>query len=357
MAVRSGSVDTGGAAYARVLAVTPNEAPVRIGVLGVGRIGRMHARLLAHDVPGAVLGVVYDVDAQAAKTVAADLGVTAAASVDEVLGDPKLDAVAICTSTDTHVDLLVAAAASGKAIFCEKPVSLDLDEVDRALAAIEAVGAPLQVGFNRRFDPAHRSVRDAVAAGMIGPVHLVRISSRDPAPPPISYIEVSGGIFLDMTVHDFDMARYVTGSEVVEVYAQGGVRVDPAIGEAGDLDTAVVTLRHADGCLTVIDNSRQAVYGYDQRVEAFGAGGVASSANPFLHTGTVLNAEGAHGPPLPHFFLERYTTSYLLQWSAFAHYVRAGGPSPVTGADGRAPLAIGLAAWQSVREGRPVTIS
>jgi myo-inositol 2-dehydrogenase/D-chiro-inositol 1-dehydrogenase len=215
----------------------------------------------------------------------------------------------------------------------------------------------VQIGFNRRFDPAHRSVRDAVAGGMIGPVHLVRISSRDPAPPPISYIEVSGGIFLDMTVHDFDMARFVTGSEVVEVYAQGGVRVDPAIGAAGDLDTAVVTLRHADGCLTVIDNSRQAVYGYDQRVEAFGAGGVASSANPFLHTGTVLNADGAHGPPLPHFFLERYTPSYLLQWSAFAHYVREGGPSPVTGADGRAPLAIGLAAWQSVREGRPVTIS
>jgi myo-inositol 2-dehydrogenase / D-chiro-inositol 1-dehydrogenase len=337
--------------------VTLIEAPVRIGVLGVGRIGRMHARLLAHDVPGAALGVVYDVDAEAAKIVAADVGVTAAASVDDVLGDPKLDAVAICTSTDTHVDLLVAAAASGKAIFCEKPVSLDLDEVDRALAAIEAAGAPLQIGFNRRFDPAHRSVRDAVAGGMIGPVHLVRISSRDPAPPPISYIEVSGGIFLDMTVHDFDMARFVTGSEVVEVYAQGGVRVDPAIGAAGDLDTAVVTLRHADGCLTVIDNSRQAVYGYDQRVEAFGAGGVASSANPFLHTGTVLNAKGAHGPPLPHFFLERYTPSYLLQWSAFAHYVREGGPSPVTGADGRAPLAIGLAAWQSVREGRPVTIS
>ena len=337
--------------------MTPNEAPVRIGVLGVGRIGRMHARLLAHDVPGAELGVVYDIDAGAAKAVAADLGVTAAASVDELLGDPKLDAVAICTSTDTHVDLLVAAAASGKAIFCEKPVSLDLDEVDRALGAIEAAGAPLQVGFNRRFDPAHRSVRDAVASGMIGPVHLVRISSRDPAPPPIGYIEVSGGIFLDMTVHDFDMARYVTGSEVVEVYAQGAVRVDPAIGAAGDLDTAVVTLRHADGCLTVIDNSRQAVYGYDQRVEAFGAGGVASSANPFLHTGTVLTAKGAGGPPLPHFFLERYTTSYLLQWSAFAHYVRAGGASPVTGADGRAPLAIGLAAWQSVREGRPVSLT
>jgi myo-inositol 2-dehydrogenase / D-chiro-inositol 1-dehydrogenase len=337
--------------------MTLNEAPLRIGVLGVGRIGRMHARLLAHQVPRATLGIVYDLDPETAKAVAEELDVPAAGSADEVVSAAELDAVAICTSTDTHVDLLVAAAASGKAIFCEKPVSLDLDEIDRALAAIEAVGAPLQVGFNRRFDPAHRAVRDAVAGGTIGPVHLVRISSRDPAPPPISYIKVSGGIFLDMTVHDFDMARFVTGSEVVEVFAQGAVRIDPAIGTAGDLDTAVVTLRHADGCLTLIDNSRQAVYGYDQRVEAFGAAGVASSANPYIHTGAVLTARGAQGPPLPHFFLERYTTSYLLQWEAFVQYVRGGGPSPVTGADGRAPLAIGLAAWQSVREGRPVSVS
>jgi myo-inositol 2-dehydrogenase / D-chiro-inositol 1-dehydrogenase len=337
--------------------MTVNAAPLRVGVLGVGRIGRMHARLLSHQVPGAKLGMVYDVDADLAKIVADELDVPAAPTAEELLAAPELDAVAICTSTDTHVDLLVAAAGTGKAIFCEKPISLDLAEVDRALAAIAASGAPLQVGFNRRFDPAHRSVRDAVAADLIGPVHLVRITSRDPAPPPISYIEVSGGIFLDMTVHDFDMARYVTGREVVEVFAQGAVRVDPAIGAAGDLDTVVVTLRHDDGCLTLIDNSRQAAYGYDQRVEAFGAKGAASSANPPSHTGVVLTAEGTHGPPLPHFFLERYTPSYLLQWDSFVRYARDGGPSPVTGADGRAPLAIGLAAWQSVREGRPVTVS
>jgi myo-inositol 2-dehydrogenase/D-chiro-inositol 1-dehydrogenase len=330
---------------------------LRVGVLGVGRIGRMHARLLAHQVLGAALGMVYDVDAEAAETAALEFDVPAAGSADEVLGAPELDAVAICTSTDTHVDLLVAAAASGKAIFCEKPISLDLAEVDRALAAVQEAGARLQVGFNRRFDPAHRSVHDAVASGTIGPLHLVRISSRDPAPPPISYIEVSGGIFLDMTVHDFDMARYITGSEVVEVFAQGAVRVDPAIGQAGDLDTVVVTLRHADGCLTVIDNSRQAAYGYDQRVEAFGAGGMASSANPLAHTGVVLTADGTHGPPLPHFFLERYIPSYLLQWESFVAYATEGGMSPVTGADGRAPLAIGLAALQSVREGRPIAIS
>jgi myo-inositol 2-dehydrogenase / D-chiro-inositol 1-dehydrogenase len=336
--------------------MTVNEGPLRVGVLGVGRIGRMHAQLLANQVPGARLGMVYDIDTDLAKLVAGELDVPAAATAAEMLGAPELDAVAICTSTDTHVDLLVAAAGTGKAILCEKPISLDLAEVDRALSAIAAAGARLQVGFNRRFDPAHRSVRDAVAGGVIGPTHLVRITSRDPAPPPISYIEVSGGIFLDMTVHDFDMARFVTGSEVVEVYAQGAVRVDPAIGAAGDLDTVVVTLRHDDGCLTLIDNSRQAAYGYDQRVEVFGAKGAASSANPPAHTGAVLTADGTRGPPLPHFFLERYTPSYLLQWDSFVRYARDGGPSPVTGADGRAPLAIGLAAWQSVREGRPVTI-
>jgi len=328
---------------------------VRVGVLGVGRIGRMHAGLLAHRVAGGALGMVYDADEQAAGEVATKLGVPAASSAEELLG-ADLDAVAICTSTDTHVDLLVAAAGAGKAIFCEKPVSLDLAHVDRALAAVQGSGVPLQIGFNRRFDPAHRFVRDAVAAGSLGSLHLVRISSRDPGPPPIPYIEVSGGIFLDMTCHDIDMARFVTGSEVVEVYARGAVRVDPAIGTAGDLDTVVLTLRHADDCLTVIDNSRRAAYGYDQRVEAFGDLGMARSHNPPAHTATVLTADGSAGAALPHFFVERYLPSYIHQWEAFCSYVRNGGPSPVTGADGRAPLAVGLAAWRSVREGRPVEI-
>ena len=316
----------------------------------------MHADLLSHQVPGAALGMVYDANPPAAEQAAAALDVPAAGSAEELLGSDDLDAVAICTSTDTHVELLVAAAASGKAIFCEKPISLDLAEVDRALAAVDAAGARLQIGFNRRFDPAHRFVRDAVAGGSLGALHLVRISSRDPAPPPLAYIETSGGIFLDMTCHDIDMARYVTGSEVVEVYANGAVRVDPAIGEAGDLDTVVLTLRHADGCLTVIDNSRRAAYGYDQRVEAFGDAGMASSQNPLAHTGTLLTADGTRGPALPYFFIERYTASYLHQWEAFCSYVRAGGTSPVSGADGRAPLAVGLAAWRSVREGRPVEV-
>jgi myo-inositol 2-dehydrogenase/D-chiro-inositol 1-dehydrogenase len=330
---------------------------VRIGVLGAGRIGRMHARLLAHDVPGAALAMVYDPVSAASESVGDELGARVARSSEELLAASDVDAVAICTSTDTHVDLMVAAADAGKAIFCEKPVSLDLESVDRGLAAVDAAGVPLQIGFNRRFDAAHRSVREAVASGSLGDLHVVRITSRDPSPPPISYIEVSGGIFLDMTIHDFDMARYITGSEVVEVYAQGAVRVDPAIGAAGDVDTAVVLLRHADGCLTVIDNSRQAVYGYDQRVEAFGALGMAASQNPHAHTGMTLTAAGAHAPTLPYFFVERYIPSYVAQWEAFLAYVRDGGDAPVTGADGRAPLVIGLAAWRSVREGGPVAVA
>lgn len=332
-------------------------APVRVGVLGSGRIGRMHAELVARRVPGLALAAVHDVDGAAVRKTAAALGVEAARSVEELLASPTVDAVAICTSTGTHVDLLVAAASSGKPIFCEKPLSLDLAEADRGLAAVERAGVLLQVGFNRRFDPAHRSVRDAVASGAIGETHLVRISSRDPAPPPIAYVRASGGIFLDMTIHDFDMARYVTGSEVEEVYARGEVRIDPALGDEGDFDTAVITLRHADGTLTVIDNSRQTAYGFDQRVEAFGSKGMAASENPPAHTGAVRTAEGTRTPALPHFFLERYLPSYLAEWEAFAEAVRAGGPSPVSGADGRAPLVIGLAARRSAREGRPVRVA
>jgi myo-inositol 2-dehydrogenase/D-chiro-inositol 1-dehydrogenase len=249
-----------------------------------------------------------------------------------------------------------AAAAAGKATFCEKPIAHDLEQVDRALRAAEGADVLFMVGFNRRFDPAHRSVRDAVAAGKVGDVHILRITSRDPEPPPLAYARVSGGIFLDMTVHDFDLARFVTDSEVVEVVAHGAVRVAPEFAEVGDVDTAVVTLLHEDGALTVIDNSRQAVYGYDQRVEAFGSAGMAASANPPAHTGTVVTAAGSTGPALPYFFLERYTSSYVHEWDAFVDAARSGGPSPVPGAAGRAALLIGLAATRSLHEGRSVRV-
>jgi myo-inositol 2-dehydrogenase/D-chiro-inositol 1-dehydrogenase len=330
--------------------------PVRVGVIGVGRIGRMHAELLERQVAGASVAAVQDAHAESARAVGAQLDVPVAASAEELLADGAVDAVAICSSTDTHAELIGAAARAGKAIFCEKPVSLDLAEVDRALAAVAEAGVPFQIGFNRRFDPGHQSVRDAVAGGAIGDVHLVRISSRDPAPPPLAYVKTSGGIFLDMTIHDFDMARYVTGSEVVDVHARGKVRIDPGFAEAGDVDTALVTLEHANGCLTAIDNSRRAVYGYDQRVEAFGSLGVASSENPASHAGVVRTAAGASGAVLPYFFLERYLPSYVREWEAFVGAVAAGEPPPVGTVDARAPLVIGLAAWRSLREGRPVRV-
>ena len=331
-------------------------ATLRVGVIGVGRIGRMHAELLARQVPGAALAMVHDAFAGAAEGVGDELGVPVAGNVEELLASPEVDAVAICASTETHADLLIAAAQAGKPAFCEKPISLDLPEVDRALAAIAEAGIPVQIGFNRRFDPAHESVALAATDGTIGEVHLVRISSRDPAPPPMEYVRGSGGIFLDMTIHDFDMARYVTGSEVVEVFARGAVRVDPGFADADDVDTAVVTLTHENGCLTVIDNSRETAYGYDQRVEAFGALGMAASENPLAHTGIVRTAGGTTAPALPHFFLDRYVPSYVREWEAFVGAVRDGHAPAVTAADGRAPLVIGLAAWRSLREGRPVRV-
>jgi myo-inositol 2-dehydrogenase/D-chiro-inositol 1-dehydrogenase len=337
-------------------ATAPAASALRVGVIGVGRIGRMHADLLARRVPGATVTAIHDTHAPSAQAVGAELRVPVVASVEELLASPDVDAVAICTSTPTHADLIVATARAGKAIFCEKPVSLDLEEVDRALRAVAEAGVPFQIGFNRRFDPAHASVRAAVAAGEVGDPHLVRISSRDPAPPPIGYIRESGGIFLDMTIHDFDMARFVTGSEVVEVFARGAVRVDPAIGEAGDIDTAVIVLTHEDGCMTAIDNSRRAAYGYDQRVEVFGSLGLAATENPLTHSGVVRTVEGTREPALPYFFLERYTASYVRQWEAFVAALCSGATPLVTSGDARAPLVIGLAARRSYVEGRPVRL-
>ena len=332
------------------------ERPITVAVIGVGRIGRLHAHVVARRVQGAQLGPVYDVHPPLAADVAAEFGVPHAGSVEAILSS-DIDAVAICSSSGTHVDLMIAAAEAGKAIFCEKPISLELGEVDRGLDAVQRAGVPFQVGFNRRFDPAHASVAAAVAAGRVGEPHLVRISSRDPEPPPLEYARVSGGLFLDMTIHDFDMARFVTGSEVVEVFARGTVRIDSRLAEIGDVDTALVTLVHANGCFTAIDNSRRAVYGFDQRVEVFGSAGMAASENPPAHTGVVVSQSGTARPALPHFFLERYMASYELEWQAFVDALTEGTPPPVGAQDARAPLAIGLAAWQSLREGRPIALA
>jgi len=330
--------------------------PIRVGVAGVGRIGQLHAGIVARQTPDAVLAAVGDSWTEGAQRVGTEFQVPVL-DVDDLVTSPDIDAVAICTATPTHVDLIVRAAQAGKAIFTEKPISLELAEVDRALAAVAANDVPFMVGFNRRFDPGHAYVHDVVRAGQIGEVHMVRIASRDPSPPSIDYVRGSGGIFVDMMIHDFDLTRYLVDSPVVEVFAKGAVRIDPAIGEAGDVDTAVVMLTHANGVITTIDNSRQAVYGYDQRVEVFGSTGMALSENPRAHAGIVATETSIAGATLPHFFLERYAEAYVREWAAFIRYVREGGSSPVSGADGRAPVVLGVAAWESVRTGMPVAVT
>ena len=330
---------------------------VRFGVLGAGRIGQVHARAIASVEGADLVAIAEPVDA-AAKAAQARFGCELR-TIDQIAASDDIDAVVICTPTDTHADLIEQFARAGKAVFCEKPVDLNVDRVKQALATVEAEGATLMVGFNRRFDPDFMAVKAAIDAGRIGAVEMVTITSRDPGAPPYDYIKVSGGIFRDMTIHDFDMARYITGSEVVEVFACGANRVDPAIGAAGDIDTAVVLLTHESGAITTIDNSRKATYGYDQRVEAFGANGLASSANHHEYNTVVATGDGYRRPRLLDFFLERYAQSYLDQWAAFVTYVNgsAAAPSPASGADGRAPLVIGTAALRSMNENRPVSIS
>ncbi|HDI11749.1 MAG TPA: inositol 2-dehydrogenase [Candidatus Acetothermia bacterium] len=331
---------------------------IGIGIIGAGRIGRLHAENLVRRMPGAEVVAVADVVQEAAEQCAKELGIPKAyGEPGPIFEDPSIDAVLICSSTDTHARFIEQAARAGKHIFCEKPIALDLEEIDRALDAVKKAGVFLQVGFNRRFDPSFSAAKEAVAAGKIGRPHLLKITSRDPAPPPIEYIKVSGGIFLDMTIHDFDMARFLMGEEVVEVYAAGAVLVDERIGEAGDIDTAVVTLRFASGALGVIDNSRRAVYGYDQRVEVFGERGMVRVENPKPHQAVVSNAEGDYGPPLLHFFVERYTESYVRELSAFVEAIQKGEEPPVTGRDGKIPVVMGYAAKRSLEEGRPVRLS
>ena len=230
---------------------------ITFGVIGAGRIGKIHAENLATRIPGAQVISIADIILEAAQETATHLRIlTSTADYHDILADPAIDAVAICSSTDTHTQIIIEAAQAGKHIFCEKPIDHDLAKIDAALAAVEKAGVKLQIGFNRRFDPNFRKVREMIAANKIGDPHILRITSRDPAPPPVEYIKVSGGIFLDMTIHDFDMARYLMGSEVVEIYVSGGVIVDPAIGEAGDIDTAIITLRFKNGAIGTNDNSR-----------------------------------------------------------------------------------------------------
>jgi len=331
---------------------------VNVGIIGAGRIGKLHAEHLAYRIPDANVLAIADIRLEAAQKCAAEFHIPSAIQdYREIIENPDIEAVVICSSTDTHAQFIEEAAAAGKHIFCEKPIDFDLARIDRALEAVEKAGVKLQIGFNRRFDPNFKRVHEMVAAGKIGTPHILRITSRDPEPPPIGYIKVSGGIFLDMTIHDFDMARYLIGSEVNEIYAAGGVMVDPAIGEAGDIDTAVITFRFENGTIGTIDNSRKAVYGYDQRVEVFGSEGMVVVANKTPDTAVYSNAEGVHSSLPLFFFVERYTDSYIAEMQAFIECIQQDKTPPVTGLDGRIPVVMGYAAKKSYEENRPVKLS
>ena len=331
---------------------------LNVGIIGAGRIGKVHAENLAFRVPEARALAITDLNRDAAERVASRCGIsTVASSADQILADPAIRAVLICSSTDTHADLIVHAAQAGKHIFCEKPIAHSLAKIDTALAAVRQAGVKLQIGFNRRFDSNFARVRAAVVGGEIGAPRLLHIISRDPAPPPVAYVKVSGGIFLDMTIHDFDMARFLIGDEVEEIYTAAGVMVDPAIGEAGDLDTALIVLRFRNGVIGTIDNCRQAAYGYDQRAEILGSAGKIATENCYPNEATISTGQSVRRDLPLNFFMDRYTESFANEVRSFVQSVVEDKPTAVTGMDGRIPVAMGLAARKSFDEHRPVKLS
>lgn len=331
---------------------------LRIGLLGAGRIGKVHATTLVQRVPDAELVAIADPQIEAAQRLADQLRVPhVSPDAHTILSDPNIDAVLICTPTASHPALIADAAAAGKHIFCEKPVALDLESHDTAVAAAEAAGVKLQIGFNRRFDANFARMRQAVIDGEIGQVELLHIISRDPAPPSLDYLRTSGGIFLDMTIHDFDMARFLTGSEIVQVYAQGAVLIDPAIATVGDIDTHVTLLRFANGAIGSIDNSRRAGFGYDQRAEMLGSRGAIQASNNYPNN-VVISTNKIVQRDLPlNFFMQRYVEAFANEIAAFVRSVREDLPVAVSGADARAALAVALAAQRSHTEQRPISLA
>jgi myo-inositol 2-dehydrogenase/D-chiro-inositol 1-dehydrogenase len=326
-----------------------------IALLGAGRIGRIHGGNVAAN-PRARLAALADADARAANALAAETGARVA-TIDAIMDDKAVGAVLICTPTDTHAELIERAVKAGKAVFCEKPVSLDAARIETCLKVVAAAKGKLMIGFNRRFDPSFRDVKRRIEAGEAGNVELVTILSRDPAPPPVSYIERSGGLFRDMMIHDLDMARFLLGEEPVEVHAVGASLVDPAIGKAGDVDTAAVLLKTASGKIAQISNSRRATYGYDQRIEVHGSRGLLAAGNRTATTVTRANGDGyASDPALP-FFLERYAEAYRSELNAFIDAVVDGKPISPTGEDGLKAQRLADAATDAAKSGKPVRLS
>jgi myo-inositol 2-dehydrogenase/D-chiro-inositol 1-dehydrogenase len=328
---------------------------LRFGLLGAGRIGKVHAKAVTGN-PLAKLVAVADAMAPAAEAIAAQYGCEVR-TIAQILAAKDIDAVVICTPTDTHADLIEQFTNAGKAVFCEKPIDLSLNRVKACLSVVRANKGTLMVGFNRRFDPHFKAVRAEIDKGSIGEVEMVTITSRDPGAPPVDYIKRSGGIFRDMTIHDFDMARFLLGEEIAEVSAMAAVLVDPAIGVAGDSDSVQVMLKTASGKMAVISNSRRATYGYDQRIEVHGSKGVVSAENQRPVSIEVANGLGYTRPPLHDFFMTRYTEAYAAEIAAFIDAMGAKKAAAPSGEDGLAALALAEAALLSVKEGRTVKVS
>ncbi len=330
-----------------------------VGVIGAGRIGKIHIENLLRKIADANLKIVADVNINDKLRIwAEEKGVLKLTSdVNEIFIDPEIEIVVICSPTDTHAKFIQEAAKAKKHVFCEKPIDTDIKRIKETLSVVKKTGIKLMVGFNRRFDRNFMRCYESVASGQIGEPQIIKITSRDPAPPPIEYIKVSGGIFLDMTIHDWDMARFQAGSEVDEVYATGAVLIDPEIGKAGDIDTAVAVLKFKNGAIGMIDNTRQAVYGYDQRVEVFGSKGCVVADNEATNTVRIYTAECTNIDKIPYFFLERYMESYSAELKRFFECLSKNIEPKPNGEDGLQNVLVALAAQKSYEENRPVKIS
>ena len=332
---------------------------IKVGIIGAGRIGHVHGESISKFVKNATVKTIADPFMnEKTEAWAKSLGIEKTTKdYHEILNDPEIEAVLICASTDQHSPLSIEALRAGKHVFCEKPIDHDVNKIKEVLDVVKETGKKYQVGFNRRFDHNFKAIRDAVVAGKVGKQQIIKITSRDPEPPSIDYVKISGGIFLDMTIHDFDMVRYLSGAEVEEVYAEGSVTVDPEIGKAGDIDTAIITLKLDNGATAVIDNCRAACYGYDQRAEVFGTKGCVAISNDSDSNAVYSCKDGVIAEKPMFFFLERYMMAYANEVDQFIEAIVNDTPTPVNANDGLQPVLIGLAAKKSVDEHRPVKIA
>ncbi|MBQ8278924.1 MAG: inositol 2-dehydrogenase [Roseburia sp.] len=332
---------------------------VTVGIIGAGRIGKVHTESICNYVRNAKIKMVADpyMNEETEKWLLGMGVANVSKDYHEILNDPEIDAVLICSSTNTHSNISLEAIAAGKHVFCEKPIDHDLAKIKEVVKALEGSNIKYQVGFNRRFDHNFAAVRKAVVDGKIGETHIIKVTSRDPEPPSAEYAAVSGGMFLDMTIHDFDMVRFLAGCDAEEIYVQSAVLVDPAIGEAGDVDTAVITIKMENGAIAVIDNSRRAAYGYDQRAEVFGSKGMAATSNDTASSVVLSTDAGVTGEKPLYFFLERYMQSFATEVGCFIDAIENDTETPLGVVDGLKPVLMGIAAKKSVEEHRPVKIS